>query len=497
MFRDVVKGVAKNTSIMLLQQVITWASTFLLMLFLPRHLGPVEYGKLFLANAVVDIFRIFVAYGGNYVVAKNVAKDRANTGQILVDAAAFRTILAGIGIIALVAFTYAIDYPVDVRNIIFVMGINLFWQGIITPLYAAYQGHEMLQYTSAGAVAERVFVSVVAIAALFMGANTWIIALIIVLGNLANFVVLAVYIKKITTVFPRVDWQEAMSQIKSGIPYFLFAVFSTIYYRIDSLMLSKMSPGEIVGWYGGAFRLFDVLGFFPYILTIALFPVLSRLWKDSNETHKRTTQKSLEIVIMLGVLIGIGVFTYADKLVGMFYGLKAYEPSVLILQILTCGLLFLYVDMMLATMLMASEKQKQFSIVSLVAIPLKLALNYFLIRHFQSESGNGGIGAAIATALTELGIMVAALSITPKGVLHGFRVDVIWKTLLAGAVVVVTIWGLHSIGLNWILEVIVVSSVFLFVLLSTRAFEPAEETLIRSLITVDGWRKTLDMLRKN
>lgn len=495
MFREAVTGIAKNASIMLFQQIVTWTSTFLLMLVLPRHYGPLEYGKLFLGLAIVDVFRIFVAYGGNYLIAKNVSRDRPNTAQIVVDASAFRIILAAIAGVGLVVFTLLMDYPLDIREVILITGLGLLWQGIITPLYASFQGLEMMQYTSAGAVAERIFASGLAIAAVFLGAPIWMIALIMVLGNLVNFLVLAAFFRKITTSIPRVNWKEVLGQVRSGVPYFLFAVFSMIYYRIDSMMLSKMSPGEVVGWYGGAFRLFDVLNFFPYILTVALFPVLSRLWKDSDATHRRTTLKSLELVILAGIPISISMIAFAGEIIHILYGLNGYGPSVPVLQVLSSGLLFLYVDMILVTMLLASDRQSQFSIVSLVAIPVKIVLNFFLIPYFQSHDGNGGIGAAIATIFTECCIMIAALSLTPATIRSAFRVSILPKGVLAGAAMVAIVWFAKSLAIPWFLTAAVALAAYGALLLALRTLEPAEKEALATLLRVRSRRELLGILQ--
>jgi O-antigen/teichoic acid export membrane protein len=315
------------------------------------------------------------------------------------------------------------------------------------------------------------------------------------IGNLANFFVLAGFSRKIIPILPRVNWREALGQVKDGVPYFLFSVFSMIYYRIDSLMLSKMSSEKVVGWYGGAFRLFDVLNFFPYILTVAMFPVLSRLWKDSDSAHKRTTQKSLELVILAGIPIAVSVHAFSSNLVQLLYGLEGYGPSVQILQLLTSGLLFLYIDMILATMLLASDKQGQFSIVSLCAIPFKIVLNLFLIRYFESANGNGGLGAAIATVFTEFCIMITALTLAPKGVLGGFRWSVVPKGLIGGGLMVVWLWMGTSFAIPWVPCALVSLVIYGTTLLLLRTLEPAELAAIGSLLTVKGLSKLKDLHR--
>ncbi len=344
MFEETIRGVARNTSVMFLQQIITWGSTFLLLLFLPRYLGPVEYGRLFLVVSISGIFLIFVNYGGNLVLPKNVSRSKERTAQLLVDALGLRFLLWIASLVGIIAFSLLADYPDEVTRMLLIAGVGLLWDGATTCLYACYQGNEQLQYTSAGVIAKRVFISLIGVAALLAGADATGIVIVLVLGSLLNFLVLVGFAKKIIRRIPRINWAEAANQLKEGAPYFLLIAFSTIYYRIDSIMLSKMSPEVVVGWYGAAYRLYDSFIFFPYLITVALYPVLSRLWRGEQHIHKRTVQKSLEYVIIIGMPVSVGVLMFSANIVQLFYGLSGYDQSVVILQILAAGLLLLFVD---------------------------------------------------------------------------------------------------------------------------------------------------------
>ena len=495
MFSDIMTRIAKNTSILLFQQVITWASTFLLMLFLPRYLGPVEFGRLYLAQSVRDIFLLFVTFGGNYLVAKSVSREKEKTGQILADIVAMRFAFAVISIIAMVAFASIAEYPGEVQIMVLVFGLGMLWAGALTTLFGCFMGHELIKYTSVGSIAERVFVSIVAVAAILLGAGGIVISIIIVVGTLLNFIILVRYSKIIIPALPPPRWAGIKQQAKNGVPYFMFTVFSTIYYRIDTLMLAKYSPEAVVGWYGGAFRLFDVWNFFPAILTTTVYPVLSRLWSEGEAQHKRTMHKSLEIMLMVGVPLSFGAIFFAENIIGLFYGLKAYAPSVGVLQILSAGLIFLYIDMSLGTTLLSSDKQKQMSLISLGAIPLKVGMNYFFIPYFQVSHANGGIGSALTTMLTEVCVMTAMLTQLPRGMLSGFRLSVPLKVVFSAGGMIGLLWLGQISGIPWLALVVIGPFIYFPLVYVMRTFEPQEQDMIRSLFSREGIAKIGRVLR--
>ncbi|MGA9362887.1 MAG: flippase [Bacteroidota bacterium] len=486
MFRDVVKGVAKNTTIMLFQQVITSGSTFVLMLFLPRYLGPVEYGRLYLAGSIAGILYVFVAYGGSYLIAKNVSRSPQSTPQLLVDGAGSRSAIALLCLAGMISFSYLVGYPWEVRQLLIIYGLSLLLQGPITTLYACYQGRELMQYTSAAAIAYVVPVTIVSIIALLMGAHAAVIAIITAAGAMLQLLVLARFARSMVTSLPRINWGGAIQQIKEGAPYFLFTAFSVVYYRLDTVLLSKMAPEAVVGWYGGARRMFESLNFLPFVFSVAIYPVLSRLWEEEKQTHKRTLQKSLEFMIIAGVPITVGVIGFAERLIQEFYGLGGYAPSVLVLQVLAAGLLLLYIDFVLGTTLLASDKQRQQSVLALLAIPFNAGLNFLLIPYFQVRVGNGGLGAAIATGMTELAVMIACLSLLPKGVLRGFRVIVVAKGAFAGVLMAGSLGLMRLVGLPWLAAALASLVIYFALLFLMKTFEPAERKFLQGLLTVQG-----------
>src|SRR6266404_2680946 len=71
---DSATSITKNTTVMMTSQMITWISSFILMMFLPRYLGSDEYGRLYLAISITMIFQIIIEFGGNYSIPKEVSR---------------------------------------------------------------------------------------------------------------------------------------------------------------------------------------------------------------------------------------------------------------------------------------------------------------------------------------------------------------------------------------------------------------------------------------
>lgn len=482
-----VRRVARNTAVMVAQYLVTASSTFLVMLFLPRYLGPLEYGRLFLASSIVAMFRLFVEWGGGLLIAKRVARDPQKVGEIAVGEAAFRLLLGLFSFLAVNAFGFVAGYSGEVRILIFICSIGLLWKAIMTICVATFQGMEVMQYSSLANITEAVTSSLGTVAALLLGGNAYVVAIIGQIAGGLNMSVLVRNGRKFIQQLPPINWRAAFQQMKEGIPFFFFTLFSTIYYRIDSIMLSKMSPEEVVGWYGASYRLYDVCSSLPVIFSAAIFPVLSRSWTSQPDAHRKTLQKSVQLMIMLGVVIALAGWYFADHAVLLFYGLPAYAQSVPVLRLLVLGLVILAVDMVLGTTVMASDLQKEQTVISFLAIPVNVGLNFLFIPYFQQTAGNGGVGAGVATVVTELFIMSSMLVILPKGSFKRFRYDVIAKSAIAGVVTYLCLLGMEHLGFNWVVSAACMVIVYFAILWYMNALESSEKRLVmESLASLRG-----------
>ena len=490
MNEDIAKSVAKSTTSLFGQQIITWGSSFVLMLFLPRYLGPVDYGRLYLAEMIAGLFLIVIDYDGRYGVAKRIARNKGQTAQILSNSLGFRVILWGASFLTMVTFAFIVDYPMPVKIIIFIMGVEMLWLGAKTVITGSFLGLEVMQYSSVGSIAERVFISLLGVTALLFGANAIHIAIIMVCGTFINFLLCLKFTRQtIPEGFPPVDWKASRTLLREGVPYLLWTVFGVIYYRIDTVMLSFLTPEHVVGWYAAAYRFFVVLAFLPSIFSLAILPILSKLWGKEDSMLARTTQKSQDFILMAGIPMSIGVFAFSRDIIGFLFGVEGYGPSILILQIFASGLTLVYMDIVLGTAIIACDKQRQWVITAACAVVINITLNYFMIPYAQNHYGNGGIGAAIATIITEYCVLVSAVLILPKELFSAASVPIALKSLGAGIIMGVAIWLMKRAAfMPFGAEAAVAGCIYIGVLVALKTFSPSEISFARHFLTMSNLR---------
>lgn len=255
-------------------------------------------------------------------------------------------------------------------------------------------------------------------------------------------------------------------------------------------MLSFQSPESVVGWYGASYKFFDALMFIPSIFTIAVFPGLSRLWGEGNASLGRPLKKSLDLILLAGVPVSILAFVFAQDIIALFFGLHGYQNSVLLLRIFSAGLLLVYIDMMLGTVLLASDKQKSLTRISFFAIFVNIGLNFFLIPFTQTHMGNGGIGAGIATLITELFIMIMMLHEMSSEILRECSVTVQLKAISAGIIMTAVMYGIRSLELPWTVQIFMGTITYISIVLAMKTLEPTDINFLKSIVGgIPLWKK--------
>lgn len=485
---DIRRSVTRNTLIMFGGQAITWIASFLLLLFLPRYLGSVDYGRLYLAISVTMILGLLIDFGGNFVIPKEIARSNGSKTQLIGYYLVLRSIIWVMSIPLIIGFSHLLGYSNYVVKLILILVIGKLWEGGITAFRAYFQGIERMEYPTAANIFQRVFESLVAVTALLMGANALWIAGIMVTGALINLLVIYFQSRKFMSISLSLSLKVKLAAlIGSSLPYFLWSLFSVIYYRIDAIMLSAMTTDEVTGWYGGAYRFFDTVMVLPMIYKTAIFPVFSKLWKKKDGSLERVFSKSFEFMFMLAIPIAVLIFLFSEAIISFFMGLQEYAPSVVVLKIFAIGIPIVFLDFIFGgTILGAIDKQKKWAVIGFVAIFVNIISNYFLILYTQTYYLNGGIGAAVATLITETFIMTAAVILLPGDYLRGLQPVPLLKIICCGGIMAYGIYVMKVTGIFWFFSCLIGIFVFAAFLFITKVLDEKEIDIFKTLFS---WKK--------
>jgi len=112
----------------------------------------------------------------------------------------------------------------------------------------------------------------------------------------------------------------------------------------------------------------------------------------------------------------VALLTLAQPIVGLLFG-PEFGPAVPILRIKALTMVVLFVDYYLATILIAVGRERSWLAIAVAACVVSPTLNWVLIPLTDLRYSNGGVGAAVATLVTEVFIMTCAIRVAPPDAL--------------------------------------------------------------------------------
>jgi len=464
--------VIKNTAIQGGSQLVTWSLTWVLLVLLPRYLGDAAYGKLFFAVSYGTLFSMLINLGINTYLVREVSilnpwlEDAQEGGQksrqlqaLLSNTFTMKLALTLLVYGLLAGLIYLLPYDDLTRRAVLIIGVATCLGSLTLAMGSAFQGLQIMLVPNVALILEKIIVTAGCAFLLLTGHSLLPVCWVYLAGSLVSFAAtLALLLRKVPI---RLVWDAAwMRRIFLGsLPFLIWVVFGEIYVRIDVFMLSLMTSDDVVGWYGAAFRVYSALLFIPHVLNTAVFPAMTRMGAraEEGEEFQRATRRLMNLLLFVSVPVAAGTYAVAGPFTTLLYGPGPFENSVPCLELFSASILLVCVDVLLGSVLIARGKEKSWSFMAIAAALFNPLLNLIFIPYTQRAYGNGGIGAAAATVLTEALMMAGALWLLPAGVLCRQNLVTFLKAaLLSGAMVA----GLQRLPLPHAAWMVLAGSVF-------------------------------------
>ena len=383
--------------------------------------------------------------------AADISERRTRLHALMSNVLALKLVLAVIIYAVQSLLVYALPYDAATREAVLIIGLGTCLGAVAQTLGGAFQGLQYLLAPSVILILEKTVITAGCAMLLSQGYSLTAICWVHTAGAVVSFVL------SLGWLYHRerfgLAWNGLLLRriFVGGLPFLVWVVFGEIYIRIDVLMLSLMTSDAVVGWYGAATRLYGTLLFIPNILTMSVFPAMMRMGSSvaDEAAFNRASERLMNLLLFAAIPISAGAIAVAGPLVRLLYGPGSFENAGPNLQILGVSILLVCIDVLLGTALIARGKEKAWACMAVAAAFFNPLVNLWAIPLTARIWGNGGIGAAGATAMTELLMMFGALYLMPPGVFSRRNWFVGIKGCLIGAamLVLLRLWGTDDLRL--------------------------------------------------
>ncbi len=429
----------------------TLAVAFAVRFWLPRFLGPEDFGRLHWAEAFAAAAFVFVNLGVDMYIRREVSIRPSHAGDFYGGVVVLRlgASVALMGAMFLMMSTMGKDH-IEMRL------AYLFAIGQLAVVFTNTQGTLL---NAVGHVNELAIFNVVAklfwagaiFAGLIAGFGLEVVAIAFAISETGKAIWYHRILQRRMHVAFKVDLRAAWTVVVVSLPYFLNLLCHSVYERVGVNVISVVANDQEVGWYGAATNLASMAFLFMPIVSLVLMPMGMRLGEQSAELMNESMRGALRIVVVVCALGSALMYVHANDIVHTLFG-DQYLPSALSLRILAPMLPITYVAVVASLQVNMQGRIWTLVRVSLAGLAVNPIANLLLVHPMMEWIGPGGAGAAAATAALATEVTVAGLMLWALGraALDARTLAVFGKTL--GLVVVVVL--LHGVlpapGLWWI-----------------------------------------------
>jgi len=410
--------VADNVVALLVRQVLTWSLTAVLMIFfLPRLLGDVGLGKITFAVALIMMLLVVTNLGTATFTVKQVALDHSRLSQFLWHAYMIRLVMGLLVGGALLLATHLSALDGDSKRVLSVASMTIIVMGLDAAQVAALQGLENMRWIAIAEVASKATLVALGIAVLVTGHGVFAYSLTMLCGVAVGFMVNFSYLARRHLRRPSFSPAVAGYLIVGGLPFLMTGAITQFYTWSDALALRFLTRDAVVGWYGAAIQLYGTMNFVPLVVITALLPALTRFHVADKATMRVAVEKGMLAVLTTAMPLAAGSLLLSGDLIGFLHYPSEFEHSAPLLAILALTLPVTGSLMLVGTVVIAADKQKEWAITILVTSIISLAINVPFILFFDRAYNNGAIGVAIAAVLSEVLMMALGIRLVPRGLM--------------------------------------------------------------------------------
>jgi O-antigen/teichoic acid export membrane protein len=482
-----VRRIAKNTTVLLISQIISYIFAFFYTIYTARYLGASGFGIISFALALGAILSIFTELGLSTLTVREVSRDKSLANKYIGNTLALKLILSSITLVSMVLVVTLLHYPPQFAAVIYYITLSFVVGAFTSIFYSVFQAYEKMEYQSVGQIINSImmFSGILLIITYQLSiVNFGLIYLIASIVSLIYGVIVCVW----KFVLPKIEidlglWKSILPKIEidlnlwrfliiEAIPLTISSVFLLIAFRVDTILLSIINGNESVGLYNAAFSLMTALMFVPFVYVSAIFPILSRLNVSSKELLKYSYETSFKYLLILGLPIAVGTTLLANPIILLIYK-SGFTQSIVALQILIWSIPIIFINYILGTAINSINKQRETVKTTFIAMFLNIVLNILLLPEY------GLIAACFITVLTELTCFMLWFHIMN---VHGYKINILtilYKPVIASMIMGLAIILLHT---NMFIEIIIGTIVYFGVLYILKTFSEDDISLLKKIV---------------
>lgn len=456
---SVARKILGNTIAQVLGKVVVALLGLTVVKIATSYLSVEGYGEYVLIYEFLAFFGIAADLGLFTIAVKEMSQDESRIPKIIGNILSLRTILVVISMSLAIISAFAVPKYQDTRIPlgVAIASMTVFFTILDGTISSVLQTKLKMHIASATTVLGKIISVGFMIYVVFYGFpedNVTGFYMLLLAGVIGSFMMLLAsnyYVRKITSLRYQFDpalWREVL---KKSLPYGIALILNTIYFRIDSIIISLMRGQEEVGIYGVAMKMLEHFAILPLYFMNSVLPVLTKAIKEKSEKYQQIIRYAFDFLAALSIPMVVGgvllafpiIFVvstpeFLSRLSEGFYG------SDIAFQILIFALLFQFLNVLFAFILIALDKQVKLLYINAICVIFNIVTNLIVIPYY------GFRGAAFTSVLSEFFILIGTYTFARRYLKFSINLRNLAKIILSALVMGGVIYFLQPVTYKYI-----------------------------------------------
>lgn len=388
-------------------EILVLALPLLTSPYVSRVLGASNIGIYSYTYTIANYFVLFAALGIKNYGNREISRSKDNR-EILNKT--FSGILYLHFLVSAVAlFGYAIYYVVANPEFkLYVLIQSLYVVATFFDISWFFFGMELFKTT----VSRNTVIKILSVACVFLfvkhPSDLWKYILILALSNFIGQIYLWFKLKPLVSIV-HVEEKEILRHLPQMCILFIPTIAVSLYNYMDKIMLGSMSGTIELGFYENAFKITTIGCTVVGSVGTVMLPRMSNLVANGKiEESRKYIDISVEFVMLMACAMAFGIAAVSSVFSPVFWGEEFTECGPLLMLMSIVIPIKGFANVLRTQYLIPNGRDKEYTLSLCVGAGCNLIVNCMLIPILNS------IGAAIATVIAEIAVLIIQIIFTAK-----------------------------------------------------------------------------------
>lgn len=377
------QSISYNLGIATIARVIIGVIGLAVIGVLTRSLGPDGFGQYNTIFAYLFIFSTVADMGLATILVREVSKvDHKAESPVVSKIFTLRLIFI-VAILVVADFVvFLFPYPFTVKFGVLIASIFSIFSSLSQILTGIFQKHLKTYFVSASDVIARLVQLALLLVLAKTKAGLLAFVWVVVATEIIHFLLIYKFadaIAKVKVIIDKKYWREI---IKAAFPVAVSLVFTLIYFKLDTIILSLIKPARDVGIYSVAYKVLEVVIFLPAIYIGLVMPRLSKWAAEDKAEFTRTFRQTFDVLSIFVFHFCLYLFLMSDHVVRVIGG-SEFTESGGVLKILSLAIFLIFFGNLGGNAIVALNLQRKGMWIYISGAIVNVVANILLIPRYS------------------------------------------------------------------------------------------------------------------